>query len=145
MKPMTLTKSRFVMAVECPRKLVYSTDARYHNTRADDDFLAALAQSGHLIGTLAKLMHPGGIEITASSVEDQIIQTNALLDRENVTLFVDVLVKEGTDIRLIEVKSKSAGNTLGAFSASGHSIRSKWRPYVYDVAFQRWLFSRIYG
>lgn len=149
MKPTTLTKSRFVQAIECPRKLVYATDQRYYNARKDDDFLEALAQGGHLVGTLAKLMHPGGIEITARSIDEQVMETNALLDRQDVVLFeptirhgnlvvrVDVLVKQGDQIELIEVKSKSAGHTIEAFGKRGHPIKAKWRPYIYDVAFQK--------
>jgi len=149
MKPTTLTKSRFVQAVECPRKLVYATDNRYYNARKDDDFLAALAQGGHQVGALAKLMHPSGIEITARSIDDQVAETNALVAQEEVILFeptfrhgnlvirVDVLIKHGNQIELIEIKSKSAGYVIEAFGQRGHPIKSKWRPYIYDVAFQK--------
>ncbi len=118
MEPMTLTKSRFRVALECPRKLVYGADPRYVNARGDDELLEALAEGGHQVGALAKLMHPGGIEVDAASVADQLAQTERLLRRDAVTLFeptfrhgnlvarVDVLVKRGNAVRLIEVKAK---------------------------------------
>jgi hypothetical protein len=60
-----LTKSRFTLAVECPTKLYYTGKPKYANRLADDEFMAALAEGGFQVGELAKLMHPGGIEITS--------------------------------------------------------------------------------
>lgn len=67
MKSTTLSKSRFKLALECSRKLVYATDNRYANTKNTDDLLKSLAEGGHQVGKLAQLMHPGGIEITAET------------------------------------------------------------------------------
>lgn len=148
MKATTLSKSRFKVALECPRKLVYSTDPRYANSKDSDDLLKALAEWGHQVGALAKLMHPGGIEITAASPEEQIRETERLLQQEEITLFeptfrsgnllvrVDVLVKHGQDIKLIEVKSKGFDPDKDSFRAKKSRIEKAWRPYLYDVAFQ---------
>ena len=54
MKATTLSKSRFKIALECPRKLVYSIDPRYANSKDSDDLLKALAEWGHQVGALAQ-------------------------------------------------------------------------------------------
>jgi len=148
MQPTTLSKSRFKIALECPRKLVYATDKRYANTKDTDDLLKSLAEGGHQVGALAKLMYPGGIEITAASIEEQVRETEQLLEQEEVTLFeptfrhgnlvvrVDVLIKRGHDIKLIEVKAKGFDPVTGTFRAIQNPIVKEWRPYLYDVAFQ---------
>ena len=156
MQPTTLSKSRFKTALECPRKLVYATDKnRYVNTKDSDDLLKSLAEGGHQVGALAKLMYPGGIEITAKSIDDQIRETEQLLKQEEITLFeptfrhgnllvrVDVLVKRGVDIKLIEVKAKGFDSVKG-FRAKGNpnNIDSEWAPYIYDVAFQTLVLER---
>jgi hypothetical protein len=46
MKPATLSKSRFKLALECPTKVFYSLDRRYVNTKDEDEFLQALADGG---------------------------------------------------------------------------------------------------
>lgn len=145
MKATTLSKSRFKIALECPRKLVYSIDPRYANSKDSDDLLKALAEWGHQVGALAKLMYPGGIEITAVSPEEQIRETQRLLQQDEITLFeptfrsgnllvrVDVLVKRGRDIKLIEVKSKGFNPDKDSFRAKKSPIEKVWRPYLYDV------------
>jgi hypothetical protein len=61
MTPMTLSKTRFTLAMECLRKLDYARDPRYHDARHNDDFLASLAEGGHQVGELARQMYPGGV------------------------------------------------------------------------------------
>ena len=39
MNPNTLSKSRFKVAITCPRKLAYLGDQRYVSTLDDDEFL----------------------------------------------------------------------------------------------------------
>jgi hypothetical protein len=55
-KPRYLTKSRFKLAVECPRKLFYSGKRNiYQDRMAEDAFLEMLAEGGYQVGALAKL------------------------------------------------------------------------------------------
>ena len=82
-----LTKSRFKLAVECPRKLFYSGKPEYRNSKQDDTFLQALADGGFQVGELAKRLYPGGIEITAKGNAEALAATAELLRRENVVLF----------------------------------------------------------
>lgn len=152
----TLTKSRFKIALECPRKLAYATDKNYANTKSEDEFLQGLAEGGHQVGALAKLMYPGGIEITSSSIEEQILDTQELLKQDDIILFeptfrhgnlvirVDVLVKRGNRIDLIEVKAKGFNPAKKSFYGKRGGIISVWRPYLYDVAFQVLVLERAH-
>jgi hypothetical protein len=151
MKPATLSKSRFKLALECPRKLVYAADPKhYPSTRADDEFLDALARSGHAIGELARRQYPDVQLIDAPDSAAQCAATarrvaqadvslaEATFQYRNLLVRVDLLIKSGSDVRLIEVKSKSrraAERVLG----KGGEIRSEWLPYLQDVAFQTYV------
>jgi hypothetical protein len=156
MKPITLTKSRFKVALECPTKLAYCADDEYVNAKRDDEFLESLADGGHKIGALAQRMYPDGIEITARESDQQIQDTNEYLKREHVTLFeptiqvdnclirVDILVKQDRNVQLIEVKSKSFDVTKDAFLGKKGSVQSEWLSYLCDVAFQYWLLRKAH-
>jgi hypothetical protein len=163
MKPTTLSKSRFKLALECPTKVFYSLDKRYVNTRDDDEFLQALADGGFQVGELAKSMYlaedPGAVEVTARDQEEQVWQTTELLERENVTIFegtirhgnllarVDVLRKRGNVVELIEVKSKSFDPDKEDHSFRGKrgDIRLTWLAYLQDVAFQTYVLQQAYA
>ena len=152
-----LTKSRFKLAVECPAKLNYTGKKEYANTKDEDDFLRSLAEGGYQVGEMAKLLYEGGTEVASSGYEQQLADTAGLLNQENATVFegalsvdklfirVDVLVKAGNQLKLIEVKSKSYAPPEDEFflGANGN-IRSDVLPYLYDVAFQTYVAKRAY-
>mgnify|MGYP001198527791 CR=1 FL=1 len=157
-KKTTLSKGRFKLALECPTKVYYSLDPRrYVNTKDDDEFLQALADGGYQVGELAKRMYlaedPGAEEVKADKEEDQIEETTRLLARENVTIFegtikhgnllvrVDVLRKRGNVVELIEVKSKSfdPADDENSFLLKKGGLRTGWKPYLRDVAFQTYV------
>ena len=114
-----LTKSRFKLAIECPTKLFYSGKKEYANNSLDNPFLEALAEGGFQVGELAKYYYPGGHSIHTLDYQDALEQTNQLLTQDNVIIYeaaikhnnlfirIDILVKKGNSIKLIEVKSKS--------------------------------------
>jgi hypothetical protein len=144
-----LTKSRFKLATECPRKLFYMGRQDYANTKANDEFLRMLAEGGYQVGELAKLMFPGGQEISVTGHSAQLDATKAALIGDRVTLFeaalshgrlfarVDVLVKDGNEVQLIEVKSKSYDpEDAYFFITKTGRIDSDLKPYLLDVAFQ---------
>jgi hypothetical protein len=157
-KPRYLTKSRFKLALECPTKLFYAGKPDiYPDAKQQDEFLAALAEGGFQVGELAKLMFPGGIEVTSKTHDEQVEDTRRLLARDEVTLFeaairygklfarVDVLRKSGSLIELIEVKAKSFDSTSHAgFRGAKGGIDSGMKPYLRDVAFQRHVLSLAY-
>lgn len=148
-----LTKSRFTLGLECPTKLFYTGKPRqYANRLADDEFMAALADGGFQVGELAKLMHPGGVEVTAAGNAEALAQTAELLQRHTVTLYeaaiahgpflvrVDVLKKVGAAVELIEVKAKSFSfNDPFTFKRKRGGWDGDMLPYLQDVAFQRFV------
>jgi len=149
-----LTKSRFKLAVECPTKLFYTGKPTvYADMQIDDPFLQALADGGFQVGELAKLMFPGGIEVSAGTHDAQVAKTEALLARDEVTIFeaairhgdffarVDILRKSAGRVELIEVKAKSFDSSqVNDFRSARGGIAAEWLPYLQDVAFQMYVF-----
>ena len=145
-----LTKTRFSLALECPTKLFYTRKEGFTDKKNDASFLLALAEGGFQVGELAKYYHPGGYNIDSLNVDDAIEETNQLLTKNKVVIYeaafrfnhyfirVDVLVKDGNNIELIEVKAKSFKSIDKFYNASGF-IATGWLPYLYDVAFQLWV------
>ena len=149
-----LTKSRFVTGLDCPVKLRYLDDAEYANAKASDAFLSALADGGHQIGALAKCLYQDGIEIDGATHVEQVEQTKKLLTREEVVIYeaafmagdlfirVDILRKQGDSIELLEVKAKSYDSREGESQFVGkQGVKAEFKPYLYDVAFQRHVLS----
>lgn len=147
-----LTKSRFNLALDCPTKLFYAKKkSEYANLKNEDGFLKALADGGFQVGELAKLMFPGGEEIKSKTHEQQIAETKALLNQENVVIFeaaiafgdyfirIDVLKKMGNKVELIEVKAKSFDSRN-----PGDVTLGKLKKYLFDVAFQRYVLSKAH-
>ena len=148
-----LTKSKFKLASECPTKLFYVGKNEYANTSIDNPFLEALAEGGFQVGELAKYYYADGHNIQTLSYDDALNETNHLLEQENVIIYeaavkfnnlfirVDIQVKRGFNIRIIEVKSKSIADRSGEcfLKKKGDGILADWKPYLYDVAFQRYV------
>lgn len=147
-----LTKSRFKLAMECPSKLFYTGKKEYANHNLEDPFLASLAEGGFQVGELAKAYFPGGHDIETLDIEEALQETYQLLKQDHCIIFeaaikhhnlfirVDVLIKEGNHIKLIEVKSSSAdAYTEDLFINAKGELLTKWKPYVYDVAFQYYV------
>ncbi|PLX70348.1 MAG: DUF2779 domain-containing protein [Denitrovibrio sp.] len=153
-KPRYLTKSRFKIGHSCPSKLFYTKkEKEYKNTSADDPFLASLAEGGFQVGELAKCYHPGGHDITTLVEKEALEQTNSLLEQEDVIIYepaikyinlfirVDVLVKKGRNVELIEVKAKSFDTTEQSpfLNKRDGKPKSAWADYLFDVAFQKYV------
>jgi hypothetical protein len=151
-----LTKSRFTHALDCPTKLYYALHDEYASAVDDNDFLRALAEGGLQVGELARLHYPGGVEIPYSADKAASVEaTRELLARDRVVIYeaaiqhgqtyalVDILVKNGNRMDLIEVKSKSweAGEE---FTGRDGTLKPAWQPYLYDVAFQTWVLRHAY-
>lgn len=156
-KPRYLTKSRFKLAVECPTKLFYTGKQEYRNILQEDSFLEMLAEGGFQVGELAKLMYPTGYEIKSKNHEEAELETAELLKQENVILFepafrfeklfvrVDILIKLGNSIQLIEVKAKSYNSLDPKIEKKKGGILSEMLPYVQDIAFQTYVFKNLYS
>lgn len=140
--PITLSKSDFQLATSCPKKLVYKK-AKYPTTNDTDEYMEMLAQGGYVIGKMATLYHENGIEIEGKTA-DCILRTEELLQKKNVILFeaaiqsgqklvrIDILEKQGNNLHLIEVKSKS-------FDSSNPASVKELGPYIEDVAYQYYV------
>lgn len=151
--PSYLTKSRFKLAQECPTKLFYTRKRDvYPDKSKEDAFLQVLADGGLQVGELAKLYHSGGVEIHEMDHAKALADTKALLQRDEAVLYepaicferlfirVDVLVKRGNLVELIEVKAKSCdGRGAGEFLTKKGQPNSDWRTYLEDVAFQKYV------
>lgn len=154
-----LSKSRFKLGLECPTKLYYTNKKEYANQKEGNDFLEALAQGGFQVEELARLEYDGGILIEGNPWDyDTVIEnTNELLKQENVIIYepaflfnncfirVDILVKRGDIVELIEVKAKSI-NSNDEFSIIGKrgGLRSEWKAYLFDIAFQEYVMQKAF-
>jgi hypothetical protein len=136
------------MGIECPTKLYYSGHKEYKNSKQEDSFLQMLADGGFQVGELAKLMYPGGHEITSKNHHQAEQETQEWLLQDEVVLFepairfgdlfirIDILVKRGNSFQLIEVKAKSYDTKNPEIEGARGGIKSGMLPYIQDVAFQ---------
>jgi len=165
----TLSKSDFTLARTCAAKL-YFREHRYPDNTDDNPYLELLAEGGYMVEALAKAKHADGIQVEYhgdTSIADAYARTIEYLERDDVTLFdatllhnrrqarVDILVKRGATVRLLEVKAKSFdGDEQAASLAAGnkgalrgkkkpHKIRGEWAEKLEDVAFQTILLEKL--
>ena len=156
MKPTqrTLSKSRFIEGFPCPTRLFYRRHSDTYGLTTDDDpFLKQLAEGGFQVGALARLSWPEGVMLDTLDFDEAERQTRALLHRHEVVIFeaalrlgdaiarVDVLVKKGNTISLIEVKAKSFAGSKAEFwrapeDDGAEYLDTDWLPKLADVAFQ---------
>jgi hypothetical protein len=154
-----LTKSRYKIGRECPTKLYYhNNNDAYSDSSLDDSFMKALARGGFQVGELAKIYNSGGVDIKALDhdqacdltqtelVKDSCTIYEAAIRTENLFIRVDVLRKSGDSVDLVEVKAKSIDPnekdpfwTKRELKKGLYKISEKWKPYLYDVAFQTYV------
>lgn len=143
----TLSKSDFQLAQSCAKKLVYKKRG-YPTANDTDEYMKMLAEGGYVVGKMATLLYPEGIEIegdTRSCVE----QTRQLLEQDEVVLFeaaimhgqrlirIDILKKQGNKVELIEVKAKS-------HDSEEENPAAKLKEYIRDVAYQYHVLTGAY-
>ena len=155
MKQTYLTKSDFKIAEDCPTKLYYKKSG-YLNVKDIDEYMKLLSQGGYMVGKMAQLLHPDGIEVFAGDKDEDLVKslkdTQEYLKKEKVTLFepsflvenlfnrVDILIKNGNEIEIIEVKSKSYDSSIG--KEYFRKNKSDWKEYFDDIAFQIYVLKR---
>jgi hypothetical protein len=150
-----ITKSRFLLALDCPTKLFYHGKEEYPSLDADNEFLKSLAEGGCQVGELAKLYFADGIGISNRGYENPITETRQHLNKNDVILFeaafqyenlfirTDIIIKKGMTIDLIEVKSKSTSNKeASTFTKKDGDPKKEWEPYLFDVAFQKYVLKK---
>ena len=153
MKKKLFTKAAFKIALECPRRLYYAYDSNlYANQDLTDDFLISLAEGGFQVGELAKVYYgvKGDADIDVLGYDEAVEKTKELFKNDTINiaeaafrsgnLFVraDIVEKKGNDITLIEVKAKSWEPSEEFIGKKG-AVASDIRPYLYDVAFQKYV------
>jgi hypothetical protein len=151
-----LSKSDFKVAQSCATKLYYKKN-KYPSTNDENDYLKLLADGGFMIGKLAQLLYPDGYEIEGSVTESIPLTEQAIASNENIILFepaifvdnqlvrVDIFIKKGKNIEIIEVKSKSYNSDdLAISKASNRQGKGKnywldvdFKPYLEDIAYQK--------
>lgn len=147
------TKSKFKLALSCPTKLYYaSLPDQYHNQKVDDEFLRSLSEGGFQVGALAKLYrdveydlsdlkgYKAPLEATKRLIEQNtnVVIAEAAFLWKNCFVRVDILEKIGNTLHVIEVKAKSIDGNNEFFKQNGEPY-SDMLPYVYDVAFQKYV------
>lgn len=138
-----VTKSKVAHVQRCPRAAYFSLK---HPELASpiSDSQQAIIEKGHEIGILARQLFPGGIDLTQGNKvfgANLLHDTRLALTNENITLYeaaflttggmycqADILVKEGNNIKLYEVKSAT----------------SRKEEYILDVTVQHYIISK-YG
>ena len=140
------TKSAFKQAKSCLAGMYYSRNPQlYANQELEDEFLASLAEGGFQVGEAAKVYMdvPEENDIKSLDYDESLARTRELWQQENVRIaeaafryrncFVraDIIIKEGHDIKLLEVKSTS-------FDPNTDDIGDK-DEYIWDVTFQKWV------
>ncbi len=150
------TKSAFKQALSCPTSMYYYRNPQiYANQQLDDEFLESLAEGGFQVGEAAKVYCEVPEENTIGSLnyeesldatrllfqQDSVRIAEAAFRYENCFIRADIIIKEGHDIHLIEVKSHSWDPTSDSFwqKRDNDSIDRSILPYIYDVAFQKWV------
>jgi hypothetical protein len=154
-----LTKSRFKTALECPNKLFFTSKTEYANNKSEDPFLKALASGGFQVEELARLHYPKGVFIDTENYEyekalqltqevlllDEVVIYEAAFQFEGLFIRTDIIVKKGDSIKLIEVKAKSFNpKEDNTFIGSRGGLVSSWKPYLFDLAFQKYVAQKTY-
>ncbi len=151
-----LTKSIFKQALTCPTKLYYATNREYVNKNIEDSFLQSLAEGGFQVGALATCYIPGGVMIETLDIEAAVSKTTKLLEQDQVIIYeaairfdnllvrVDILKKDGNQLELIEVKAKSFNPNRDSFYTKKGGLKSAWKEYLEDIAFQKHVVIQAY-
>ncbi len=158
-----LSKTAFKLGHSCPTKLYYYCK-RYPSAMSDNEYVKFLAEGGHIVGKLAQLIYPGGKLIdSGDSLTDAVAATEEELKKDSVILYeaalqagnklvlVDILVKHGKSVKLIEVKSKSydsdqeeeygSKGKRTTFLTTRGTVDGEWESYLIDLCYQTYVAS----
>lgn len=159
----TLSKSEFKLATDCYTRLKYKKN-NYPKASDTDEFMEMLAEGGYMVGKLATLLYPGGIDINADTTHstDKYDNTGQWMKQDNVILYegafktadgrnirADVIEKKGELINLIEVKAKSWNSETYIWGSKPKGSEKKnvsgdFKPYLEDVCFQYCVLWELY-
>lgn len=147
------------MGLECPNKLYYTGKKEYANQKMEDSFLQALAEGGFQVEELARLHYPNGELLEGRDgdyeylhdwtseklqCDNQVIYEAAFL-HENLFVRTDILIKQGNNLKIVEVKAKSfKSDEEHLFVGKRGGLVSSWKPYLFDLAFQAYVVQKCY-
>jgi hypothetical protein len=152
-RPLTLSKSRFKLGLECPAKLFFTGNDNYANKKNENEFMQALAEGGFQVGELAKLHYPGGVDLKVIRGSNEAVQATlaeisngtrvifeAAFQFGNLLIRADIIEITAEKVRLIEVKAKSFdGTKADLFNEKRTDLEGKLKPYLHDLAFQKYV------
>lgn len=137
--------------------MYYAASPDYANTKAADPFLLSLAEGGFQVEEYARQMYGPGVMIDSKDPEEAFAQTKEALAagktvfegafvHENLYVRCDMIRPAGEGLELIEIKAKSFdGTKTMAEEMTGRSgIKSGWKAYLWDVAFQARVVSLVF-
>ena len=154
-----LSKSRFKLGLECPNKLYYTGKKAYANQKQEDTFLQALAEGGFQVEELARLYYPGGELLegrdgdyeylhnwTSERLQsDNQVMYEAAFLHENLFVRTDILVKQGNNLKIVEVKAKSfRSDDDHLFVGKRGGLVVSWKSYLFDLAFQAYVVQKCH-
>jgi hypothetical protein len=91
-----LSKSDFPLTSSCSKKLVYKK-ANYPTANDTNEYMKIWAQSGYALSKMEKMLFPHKIEIEENT-QDCIVQTQTILQKENIILFEPAIVSEKNEV-----------------------------------------------
>jgi len=154
-----LTKSDFKAGQKCPTSLYYAKK-RYPSINDENPYLEFLADGGYMVETMAKLLFAEGRSIARTGdPEVDSAATVQAIESGDCTLFeatvihgkllvrVDVLRRDGNRLHIIEVKASSVHSIddgADPFRGARGGIKSDWREYLEDVAYQTIVVGRAF-
>ena len=116
-----------------------------------------MADGGFQVGKMAAMLFPNGVEVGARKNQQAIDETKKLLNtKEDLVLFepafaydgllvrVDIFIRRGSSIELIEVKAKSFDSEDPNYFGKRTPLKSGILPYIEDIAFQKYVVSKAF-
>ena len=157
MRKPALTKSRFALGLRCPQKIVCEQEYPSQLNAVDSDFLSLLAEGGFQVGAFAKAHFPDGSDLSLLDTASALIRTKELISSGDCTIFeaafshgnclvrVDILECVSDKLIIHEVKAKSFDSSSERpLQNKDGALKSVWKPFLYDVAFQKYVVSRAF-
>jgi predicted RecB family nuclease len=137
---MRISKSKFVAGCQCVKRLywqVHEPELAAEPDAADQ----AIMQQGHEVGTLARQLFPGGVEVASDGGLDQAIRTTRELvaNREVPAIFEGVFEHDGVLVRVDVLHRRRDGRWR---LIEVKSSTSKKEEHLGDVAIQYRVLSR---
>lgn len=146
--PLTLSKSNFKLGCDCPFKLKYYK-AGYPSRKIEDDYLKFFAEGGFMVEAIAHALFPSGVTVEAAAGESELDATRRVgagacdgvwfeptFGFGQFRARIDMLVRQGDRLRLIEIKSKTWDSSNPPKLRNRNGIDGEWKKYLMDAAFQ---------